>query len=562
MVVSLTLAVGTAMSFPFLYKAFFNILAGEGEKAILFQKLIFIVLGVLALDLFEWIFWRICQFCNNYFQPRMMADIVNECFEYLHQHSYNFFNSNFSGSLVKRVNRMARAFEGLADKFYWDLLPMFLRILIVLVVLFFLHRVLGIIASIWVILFLAVNYFLAMYKVKFDLEKSRADTKVTAVLADTITNAVNIKLFSALKFEQKRFGFSTFDWFLKTRKSWNIGSFIEAFQSLLMVGLNVLILYFAARFWRDGLLTVGDFALIQAYLMEIFHQLWNFGRIIRDIYECFADAEEMTAVLHTPHEVCDIVRPKKFVVHHGRIEFRSVCFSYDRQNDLISDLSFVIKPSEKVAFIGPSGGGKTTVTKLLLRLFDVQSGVILIDGQDISKVSQDRLHRQVALVPQDPILFHRTLMENIRYGRREASDEEVLNAAKMAHCHEFIERFPKKYETYVGERGVKLSGGERQRVAIARAILSNARILILDEATSQLDSESESFIQEALANLMQQKTSIVIAHRLSTVMRMDHVFVLQEGRIIEEGDHASLVTKKDSLYKKFWDLQAGGYLRT
>lgn len=560
MLVALAFGVLASMSAPLLYRNFFNAIASGGDRLVIFDQLVTIVLLILALELFEWVCWRVAQFLNNYLQPRNMANILNECFEYLHLHSYNFFNSSFSGALVKRVNRMARAFEALMDKFYWDLIPMFLRVSVVLVVLSLLHPMLGIIMSAWVIAFVSMNYFLSVYKLKFDLEKSKADTKVTANLADTITNAVNIKLFSALPFEKNRFGATTSDWFHKTKKSWDVGSSIEALQALLMVGLNFLVLYFAARYWKEGFLTVGDFALIQAYLLEIFHQLWNFGRILRDVYENLAEAEEMTAILETPHEVQDIVSSAKLVSVHGKVEFRNVNFSYDKFRDVISDLSFLVKPGEKIALVGPSGGGKTTITKLLLRLFDLQTGEILIDGQNIARVTQESLHEQVALVPQDPILFHRTLIENIRYGRRDASDEEVMAAARMANCHEFIQRFPRGYETYVGERGVKLSGGERQRVAIARAILSNARILILDEATSNLDSHSESLIQEALLALMKQKTSFVIAHRLSTILKMDRVFVLQDGSIVEEGDHASLVTKKDSLYKKFWDLQAGGYM--
>lgn len=560
MMVSLICAVVASMLFPFLYKNFFNAIASGGDRGVVFEQLVTIVLLILALDLAEWACWRVSQFLNNYLQPRNMANILNECFEYLHLHSYNFFNSSFSGALVKRVNRMARAFEALMDKFYWDLIPMAIRVFMVLVVMSYLQPMLGIIAGVWIVLFVSMNYFLSVYKLKFDLEKSKADTKVTANLADTITNAVNIRLFSALPFEKNRFNATTDDWFRKTKKSWNVGSIIEALQALLMVGLNFLILYFAAKYWKEGFLTVGDFALIQAYLLEIFHQLWNFGRIIRDIHENLAEAEEMTVILETPHEVRDASNAPTLVALHGKVEFRNVNFSYDKFRDVISDLSFSVKPGEKIALVGPSGGGKTTITKLLLRLFDVQTGEILIDGQNIAQVTQESLHEQVALVPQDPILFHRTLMENIRYGRRDASDEEVMAAARMANCHEFIGRFPRGYETYVGERGVKLSGGERQRVAIARAILSNARILILDEATSNLDSHSESLIQEALLALMKQKTSFVIAHRLSTILKMDRVFVLQDGRIVEEGDHASLVTKKDSLYKKFWDLQAGGYM--
>jgi ATP-binding cassette subfamily B protein len=267
-------------------------------------------------------------------------------------------------------------------------------------------------------------------------------------------------------------------------------------------------------------------------------------------------------ILDEEHEVKDSLGAKNLKINAGKVEFDKVSFSYNKakEESVIKNLSFKVKPGEKVALIGPSGGGKSTLTKLILRLFDIKKGSILIDGQDISKVTQDSLRRQIALVPQDPILFHRTLRENIRYANQHVSDEELIAASKMAHCHEFIKKLPHGYDTHVGERGIKLSGGQRQRVAIARAILSQAKILILDEATSSLDSESEKLIQDALKNLIKNKTTFIIAHRLSTIMNVDRIFVLENGRIIEEGTHADLVSKESGLYKKLWNLQVGGYL--
>jgi ATP-binding cassette subfamily B protein len=326
-----------------------------------------------------------------------------------------------------------------------------------------------------------------------------------------------------------------------------------------MTILEFVVLFVSISLWKKGILTVGDFVMIQSYMFGLFFHIWDFGRILRKTYERLADAEEMVVILNTPIEVKDKKDAEKIEINSGKIEFKNVKFSYSK-DDVIKGLSFVIKPSEKVALIGPSGGGKSTVVKLMLRLFDIDKGAILIDGQNSLGYTQDSLRAQIALVPQDPILFHRTLMENIRYGRRDASDKEVMAAAKLAHCNEFIASFKQGYQTFVGERGVKLSGGERQRVAIARAILSNARILILDEATSSLDSESEKLIQDALKNLMKNKTTLVIAHRLSTIVQMDRILVLKGGKIIEEGDHASLVSKKEGLYRKLWELQSKGYL--
>ncbi|MDP3793762.1 MAG: ATP-binding cassette domain-containing protein, partial [Candidatus Uhrbacteria bacterium] len=234
-------------------------------------------------------------------------------------------------------------------------------------------------------------------------------------------------------------------------------------------------------------------------------------------------------------------------------------FSYHQTRTVLRDFTLKIKPREKVALVGPSGAGKSTVVKILLRFYDLDRGKILIDGQTVARITQDSLHECFALVPQEPLLFHRTLMDNIRYGKRDAGDEEVIEAAKKARCHEFIKSSPQGYETYVGERGIKLSGGERQRIAIARAILKNAPILVLDEATSSLDSESESLIQDALHELMKNKTVIVIAHRLSTIMEMDRIVVMENGRVIDTGTHDTLL-KKGGLYQKLWEIQAGGFL--
>jgi len=266
----------------------------------------------------------------------------------------------------------------------------------------------------------------------------------------------------------------------------------------------------------------------------------------------------ITLMLET---VKDIKTAKNLVVNKGKIEFKDVIFNYNETRSIFKKFNLIIKAGERLAVIGSSGAGKTTIVKLILRMHNLDGGKILIDNQDISKVNQESLWHNVSLVPQDPILFHRTLMENIRYGKPEATDDEVYQAAKAANCHNFIQDTAEGYDTYVGERGIKLSGGERQRIAIARAILRNAPILILDEATSSLDSKSEKLIQDALDYLMKNKTVIVVAHRLSTIRKMDRIVVIIKGAVVEEGSHKQLIKKADSVYKKHWELQAGGFIK-
>lgn len=562
--VALTVGVLMSMAWPLLFKVFIDTMvdgAGTLSPDEVAANLFRILLYIVGIDVIGTIAWRVTDYAAANLESKGMQRIMNECFENLHRHSYSFFNNNFVGSLVKRVGRMSRAFEGIMDDVFYELYPLALRGLIVTGVLFYLSPWLGLPVLIWIIVFVTFNYLIALYKVeKYDVPRVEADTKVTASLADTITNNANIKLFSTLPHERHRFEKVTGTWAHRTRKSWFFNDYIEGAQAVLMIILSFVVLYFSIHLWKNGELSVGDFVLIQGYLMELFRQLWNFGRVIRRVYERFADAEEMTEILNTPFEIKDSAKAKPIALSRGKVEFKKVGFSYGGDKGVLKNFSFKVNPSEKIALIGPSGGGKSTITKLILRLFDVEKGQVLIDGEDISNVTQESLRRQIALVPQDPILFHRTLMDNIRYGRLDASDEEVMAAARLAHCHKFIMTFPKGYETYVGERGVKLSGGERQRIAIARAILSNAKILILDEATSNLDSESERLIQDALKNLMRQKTTFVIAHRLSTIVGMDRILVLDGGKIVEQGSHSTLIRKKDSLYKKLWDLQVGGYL--
>ncbi|MBU0668325.1 ABC transporter ATP-binding protein/permease [Patescibacteria group bacterium] len=557
----LIMATFASMTWAIVIRQFFDVLSQDIAKDVAVGALIGLLYWLLLVEALEWIGWRGTTLIAGYFQPRIMTNLVNRCFDYLHLHSHAFFSDNFSGALVKKVTRFARSFEDMQDKFIFDMIPLALKILIIVSVLTYLNWILGLIMFSWMIIFLLLTWRMSLIKLKHDLARSAADTKVTASLADTITNSDNVKLFAAHKFESQRFINDTLDWARKMTKSNWMHTYFDGFQAFLMILLELGILYSAIRLWGDGKLVLADFFLIQAYVFETFHQLWNFGRNIRDLYERLADAEEMTVILNTPHQVKDKKGVKALAIKDGRVDFKSVSFGYSKgEESVIHDLSLKVRPGEKVALIGPSGGGKSTIVKLLLRMYDIRKGQILIDGQNIAYVTQESLHNSIALVPQDPILFHRTLMENIRYGRRDALDEEVIAASKMARCHEFIGEFAKGYDTYVGERGVKLSGGQRQRVAIARAILSNAKILVLDEATSSLDSESELLIQEALENLMKQKTTIIVAHRLSTIMSADRIFVLKDGQIIEKGSHGDLVNKSGSLYGKLWNLQVGGYM--
>ncbi len=559
--IGLIIAVVFDTAVPLYYRKFFDVLGGgSGPTVDSVATLWRLILIVAALHGFSWLFFRIISFGNNWVVARIMTNLYQRSFEHLERHSFGFFSNNFVGALVKRVVRFSASFERLYGKIYWDLLQLAVHVTGIIVVLSFLQPIIAVIFLLWTVLFIAVNYAFTLWKLKYDRLRSEKDSETTGVLADAVTNATNIRLFNGLRFEWERVRTVTEQLRALRLLTWNLGDTMEAIQSAFMISIEALIMVVALGFWKRGALSIGTFVLLQSYLVYLFGQLWNFGRVIREVYESFADAEEMTAILDTPHEIVDTARARPLVMGRGAIEFQNLSFSYHQTRTVLHNINLNIRAGEKVALIGPSGSGKSTIVKLLFRLYDIDRGKILIDGQKIHAVTQESLHQALSLVPQDPILFHRTLMENIRYGRRDATEAEVIAAATLAHCHEFIESFPLGYHTFVGERGVKLSGGERQRVAIARAILRAAPILVLDEATSSLDSHSESLIQEALKELMKKRTTIVIAHRLSTIQQMDRIIVLDEGRIVEEGTHTDLLTHPASLYRKLWKLQAGGFL--
>ena len=523
---------------PVMYKEFFDLLvASQGSIAENVPGLINILVTILMLYATGWIIFRTSVFMYNYLQPRIMADLERTGFEYLLGHSANFFANNFMGSLVRKVRRLSRAYEDLMDNVQWHLLSLAITIGGSVIVLYWRSHAIAMLTLLWVAVFIIANYAVARWKLKYDEKRAAKDSEVTGVLADAVTNYANIKLFASLEYEKGLFNKVTEEFRKLRTLTWNISEINDALQYALMIAIEFAIMYVAVKLYAQGKLTIGDFALFQGYLVGLFGQMRNLGRIIRRIYEAVADAKEMVEILEEPHGIMDLKSAKPLMVKRGAIEFKDITFRYRRTRDVFKNFNMKIKAKEKVALVGPSGSGKSTIVQLLLRMYDVQGGKILIDSQIISRATQDSLRQQIALVPQDPILFHRTLTDNICYGKLNATREEIIQAAKKAHCHEFISRLSEGYDTYVGERGIKLSGGERQRIAIARAILADTPILVLDEATSSLDSESESYIQDALRELMKDKTAIVVAHRLSTILSMDRIIVMDKGRIVDMGAH-------------------------
>ncbi|MBH41657.1 MAG: hypothetical protein CL685_03005 [Candidatus Magasanikbacteria bacterium] len=545
---------------PLYYKEFFDIVSNSVIESDVSGRLVEIITSILVIHGISWAFWRSANFSAAYFQTSGIRDLSSSCFLYIHGHSANFFNNIFVGSLVKKVNRFATGFENLSDMFLWNFLPLIAEFGFVFVVLFSKQPLFGYIVVVWLICFIVINTIFVRFKSRYDIKQAELDSKGTAILADTITNHENVRLFNGYNREGEHYYRAMKSLTGLRRFRWNIDQYFETFQQILVIVVEFLVFYYGIHFWQQGFMTAGDFVLFQSYLLLLFSRVQSLGYVFRRFFEVLADSKEMAEVFDTPHDITDKKKAKNLVTKKGEIVFDHVGFNYNRTRTILKDFSLSIKGGQKIGLVGQSGAGKSTVVKLLLRTFDVTKGRVCIDGQDIARMTQNSLHRAISFVPQDPILFHRTLEENIRYGKPGATQEEVVAAAKSAHCHEFVQDLEGGYKTLVGERGVKLSGGERQRIAIARAILRNAPILILDEATSALDSESEILIQDALKTLMQGKTVIAIAHRLSTVMNMDRIIVMGQGEIIEDGSHKQLLKRKKGVYKKLWDLQAGGFV--
>lgn len=547
---------------PLYLRQFIDVLSENNPSSEAVQELFFILAAFAVVLAVGWVGQRIRMLAVSRLEAKVMTDLYQTAFDYLLGHSHEFFISNFTGMLTRRVARYARSFEQIFDNLLFNFFSAFLFILGIIGVLSLKSPLLGAGLFVWTVVFVYIQFRMMHSLQSLRAARTAEDSRVTGFLSDAVLNHSTIIAFAAAQHEGSRFKETIGRWYAATRKVWDADAWVYGVQGLFALGIELTLLAGAILLWQRGILTVGDFVLLQVYILGLMDRLWGIGRNMRQLYEAFADATEMLDILELPQGIQDVSNAVPLQVREGAIIFDHVRFEYHDNHSVLKDFNLAIEPHEKVALIGSSGAGKTTITKLLLRLYDVSSGGISIDTQNIAQVTQESLRSSIAFVPQEPLLFHRSLLDNIRYGRQEATDEEVIEAAKQAHCHEFITRYEEGFGTMVGERGVKLSGGERQRVAIARAILKNAPILVLDEATSSLDSESERLIQDALLRLMKGKTVIAIAHRLSTVMNMDRLIVMEEGAVVLSGKHDELLAHESNLYKKLWEIQAGGFIRT
>jgi ATP-binding cassette, subfamily B, bacterial len=559
-ILSVFAAQAVSITVPLYLKQLIDVLSQNSPSEEVVQILINIVLVYAALGACNWVAQQVQRFSLQKMEYNVMTDLSKLAFGKLIQHGHNFFLSNFTGTLTRRITRFARSYEQVFDSFIFNFLPTILFSAGTIIVLSSRSHLLGLVVFLWVCLFIAAQIVMTIWRHPLRVARTAEDSRLTGVTSDVIGNHSAVNLFAAVEYEKSVFGEVADRLRFAIKRSWNADNVIRGIQQALGIAIEVALLGIGVLLWQDGVITAGDFLLIQMYIIGLVTQVWQIGNALRGLYDAFADASEMIDIMELPYDVKDAPNAKELITSAGAIRFDHVDFYYHKDRPILSGLNLHIRAGERVAFVGPSGAGKSTVTKLLLRLYEVSQGAIRIDDQNIREVTQDSLHRAIAFVPQEPVLFHRTLRENIAYGKRDATEEEIIAAAMAAHCHEFISALPEGYDTHVGERGVKLSGGERQRVAIARAILKNAPILVLDEATSSLDSESEALIQDALDKLMRGKTVIAIAHRLSTIMKMNRIIVMEGGKVVISGTHQELLAHESNLYKKLWEIQAGSFI--
>ncbi len=485
-------------------------------------------------------------------------DGYDELYAYLSKHSHSYFSDRFGGALSNKISNAVDSSAGLMFQILWTFFSEFVGLLVTLALFFMVDVRIGL-ALLGMFLFVLVFNVLAVQKRRpLVVSYAAASSRARGEGVDTITNISAVRQFVQRDGELSRLSDIFRDRAAKDTKQSFFGELIMVANSIFSILMTSAVLLLMFALLSREALTAGTFVLVLGLLGRVGYMFITVGQAMNRFVREYGTVEEGLTEILQPHEIVDRPNATQLSANEGGIAWQHVMYRYEA-NTVFDDFSLSIKPHERVGLVGPSGAGKTTFVSLLLRQHDIEDGEILIDGQNIAAVTQDSLRRNIAVVPQEPLLFHRSIWENIAYGKPNATNEEVEHVARMAQAHDFITALPEGYDTLVGERGVKLSGGQKQRVAIARAMLKDAPILILDEATSALDSESEVAIQKALQELMEGKTVIAIAHRLSTLREMDRILVLDSGKIVEDGTHTTL-TKAGGTYQKLWEHQAGGFL--
>lgn len=528
--------------------------SGDSTRWILFWILMF-----PTVEIFSWCFYRLSGFFGGRWVSGAETYGYRKLFGYLSKHSQAFFDNRFAGSLVSKISVASSGAGSLMESFLWNYLSTFISLIVSIFYVMTIKASLGAVVIGLVLLLIPLNLFLMKFRRIAAEHETKLQNDLKGKTVDVATNMVAVRQFSMIGGEVSSIKKLSELLRLAMVRAWNISEWI-IIANMILVGLFLYVVsVITYNAWINGTVSPGDFVLLFTVLSNLMYSLLFIGMSMNRFSKNFGEIKESLGDIIVDYEIKDLTDAEDLNVSNGHILIQDLFFQYKDEKTIFENLNLEIPSKQKVGVIGPSGSGKTTFIKLLLRQYDINAGGIYIDEQNIAEVTQNSLHSSIAVVPQEPILFHRTIRENISYGQNDVNEKDLIEAAKKAEAHDFITKLANGYDTLVGERGVKLSAGQRQRIAIARAILKNAPILILDEATSALDSESEVAIQKALHHLMKEKTVIAIAHRLSTLSEMDRILVIKDGKITEDGDHKTLI-KKDGLYTKLWNHQAGGFL--
>lgn len=550
--------------FPYFLKHVVNSIASfQGNRADIFSEIGVVLMLIAAFWIADEFFMRAEGIIQIFTFPKFRADIRHAVFNYVTSHSHDYFASNFAGNIAKKLADLPTSCQSIVEIICFQFITAFTGGVIVFVMMWLTQPIFAAILLAWLLVHLGITLFFLRRGDHLWEVHSEAVSVLSGKIVDVFSNMLNVRLFARRQYEAMYLGQFQDDEIIKAKKAmW----MIEIMR--LGLGINGVCLIFGMMFtllygWVHHWVTLGDFTQVMMQTVWLLGWLWYITFQLTIFVREKGTVGNALMLIRQSHDLTDKKNAQPIQVKHGEICFDRVSFAYQQnravRSSIFNQLNLTIPAGQKIGLVGYSGSGKSTFVNLILRFYDVQSGRILIDQQNIADITQDSLRAQIAMIPQEPALFHRTLMENIRYGRLDATDEEVIEASRQAHCHEFIVRLDDGYNALVGERGIKLSGGQRQRIAIARAILKNAPILILDEATSSLDSVTEKLIQESLHVLMHGRTTIVVAHRLSTLSNLDRIIVFDKGIIIEEGTKEHLLSLHGH-FAKLWNMQTEGFL--
>lgn len=537
---------------------FFKLIIDAVEAADKQAALNFALLYPVAFLGIELLFRLSAILCMRWAAPAEKNG-YDQLVQYTLGHSHSYFSDRFAGSLMSKIGNVTGALSHLIPEFLYSPLEAVVRLLISLLIIVSVDLRTGTLFLGLVTVLLVVNYFLAPIKENRARERAAAQSTLRGQITDMFTNVGAVRQYSRSEYESSRVRTLTDDLLRKSYRSWFMTDVMLTINSFLVFAFSLGMFWFLTTEWMNGSVTTGSFVMVLSLVASVSTTLLFIGRTFNMMARSVGEMKEGLDEIMVEREIHDVSDSKILKISSAAIEWKNVTFNYG-ENKVFDSFDLTIPAGQRVGLVGPSGAGKTTFVSLLLRQHDIDSGAIMIDSQNIAEVTQDSLREHIAVVPQEPMLFHRSVRENIAYGKPDATDNEIMAVARLAQAHDFIKELPEGYETLVGERGVKLSGGQKQRVAIARAMLKNAPILVLDEATSALDSESEVAIQQALHKLMAGKTVVAIAHRLSTLREMDRVIVLEAGKIVEDGTHDSLLAY-GGVYARLWQHQAGGFLQ-